>query len=128
MVRFLISSLLKLVGSAIGLLVADAVLDDMSLDGGALVLAAAIFTLASIILQPLIVKIAMQSASVLLGSTALVTTLVSLVITTVFTDGLSIDGFTTWVVATLIVWLAALLAGVILPLIFLKDVVEERRS
>jgi putative membrane protein len=128
MVRFLISSVLKLVGSAIGLLVADAVLDDMSLDGGALVLAAAIFTLASIILQPLIVKIAMQNASVLLGSTALVTTLVSLVITTVFTDGLSIDGFTTWVLATLIVWLAALLAGVILPLIFLKNAVEERRS
>jgi putative membrane protein len=127
MVRFLISSVLKLVGSAIGLLVADAVLDDMSLDGGALVLAAAIFTLASIILQPLIVKIAMQNASVLLGSTALVTTFVSLVITTLFTDGLSIDGFTTWVLATLIVWLAALLAGVILPMIFLKNAVEERR-
>ena len=128
MVRFFISTLLRLAGNAIGLLVADAVLDDLNLNASAFVIAVVIFTLASIILQPLIVKIAMQNANVLMGSTALITTFVGLVITTLLSDGLEIDGAITWVLATLIVWLAALLAGIILPALFLKKAVDERRS
>ena len=39
-----------------------------------------------------------------------------------------INGLDTWLWATLIVWFASMLAGVLLPLIFLRNAVEERRS
>jgi putative membrane protein len=35
-------------------------------------------------------------------------------------DGLTIDGALTWVLATVIVWAASLLAGLILPVFLLK--------
>jgi hypothetical protein len=127
MVRFVVSSLLQLLGNAIGLVVAAVVLEDMALSGTAFVIAAAIFTVASIVLQPLIVKIAMKNATALMGSTALVTTFVGLVVTTVLSDGLSITGATTWVLATIIVWVAALVAGILLPAVFLKKAVTSDR-
>jgi hypothetical protein len=70
---------------------------------------------------------AMQHAEALQGGSALVTTFVALVITSLISDGLEISGAVTWILATVIVWLGSVLAGVILPLIFLKDVAENRK-
>lgn len=127
MVRALISAGLKLLANAVGLLVAAAVLDDMSIDGAAFVVAVVIFTVVEIVAQPLITKMALKNAEALMGGTALVTTFVGLVITSLISDGLEITGATTWLLATLIVWLAALLAGIILPALLLKKAVDERR-
>ena len=127
MVRALIKLLLELVGNALGLLIAAAVLDGMEIDGSAFVLAVLIFTGISVITQPLITKMAVKNAQALQGSSALITTFVSLVLTALISSGLQIDGFDTWIFATLIVWLVTLFAGIILPMIFLKkQVVEER--
>ena len=92
MIRALISFGIRLLANAVGLIVAAWILDDMSLNGVAFVIAVLIFTLAQLILQPLIVKIAMTNAQALLGATALVTTLVGLIITDLVSDGLSITG------------------------------------
>ena len=43
-------------------------------------------------------------------------------------DGLSIRGVTTWILAALIVWLAALVAALLLPFLGLKRFLEERRT
>ena len=43
-------------------------------------------------------------------------------------DGFSIDGVGTWIAATVIVWLAALLAAFILPFLGLRKFLEERRE
>ena len=59
---------------------------------------------------------------------ALVATLVSLIVTDWVSDGLSIDGTGTWIAATVIVWLASLLAAVILPYLGLKKYLDERRD
>ena len=120
MVRTLISAALHLAANAIGLLVAALVLDDMSIDGVAFVVAVVIFTVVEVIAQPLIQKIAIKNAHALVGSVALITTFVGLVVTDLISDGLSISGAWTWVLATLIVWLAGMLAGLILPAIFVK--------
>jgi putative membrane protein len=125
MIRMLISVGLKLLANAVGLLVAAWVLEDMTLNGAAFVIALAIFTLALVILQ-LIVKIAMKHSQALMGGTALVSTLVGLILTTLISDGLSISGLTTWVLATLIVWLAAMLAGIILPALLLKKAIDNK--
>jgi putative membrane protein len=48
-------------------------------------------------------------------------------VTVAVSDGLDISGLFTWVLATVIVWAAALLAGFILPAIFVKRAVGEAR-
>jgi len=127
-IRFLISVLFKLLANTIGLVVAAAVLEDMSITGTAFVIAVGIFTVVEVVLQPLVTKIALQHASALMGGTALVTTFVGLVITEQLNEGLEISGATTWVLATLIVWLAALLAGILLPAVLFKKTLAARQG
>ena len=65
------------------------------------------------------------------GSVALIATFVGLLVTDLVSDGLNIVGASTWILATIIVWLGGLLAGIILPMIFLKKAVDDepgRRS
>jgi uncharacterized membrane protein YvlD (DUF360 family) len=128
MARTLISAALHLAANAIGLLVAALVLDDMSIDGVSFVVAVVIFTVVEVIAQPLIQKIAVKNAHALVGSVALITTFVGLVVTDIISDGLSISGAWTWVLATLVVWLAGMLAGLILPAIFLKKTVTAANA
>lgn len=128
MIRLLISAAIRLLANAIGLFVAAMVLTDMTIDGVAFIIAVAIFTLVEVITDPLMTKIAVEKAPALRGGVALITTFVGLLITTLVSSGLQISGFTTWLAATVIVWLAALVAGLILPLIFVKNRVEERQG
>jgi hypothetical protein len=57
----------------------------------------------------------------------LLATLASLIVTELLTDGLSIRGVGTWIAATVVVWLASVLAAFILPYLGLKKYLEERR-
>jgi putative membrane protein len=128
MIRLLVSALLHLAANAVGLLVAAAVLEGMSLSGPAFVIAIAIFTVVQVVAGPMIRQTAVRHVQALLGGTALVVTFVGLLVTSLVSDGLRIEGVSTWVLATVIVWVAALLASVVLPLLFVKKAVEERRS
>jgi putative membrane protein len=128
MIRMLISTAIHFAANAIGLVVAAMVLDDMSIDGVAFLIALLIFTAVEVIAQPLIQRIAIRNAHALVGSVALVTTYLGLLVTDLVSDGLTIEGMWTWVLATIIVWLAAMLAGVILPMIFLKEAVGQVRD
>jgi putative membrane protein len=126
MIRMLVSVALHLGANAVGLAVAAALLEDMTVGTLGFVVAVAIFTLVEVIAQPLITSMALKRAEFLRGGTALVTTFVGLLITTLLTDSLTISGVGTWVAATVIVWLAAMLAALILPVIFVKKAVSER--
>ena len=128
MIRMLISAALALGANAVGLLIADLVLDDMSIEWQAFIVAVAFFTLVEVILGPLITKMALRNAPALMGGIALVTTLIGLIITDLIFDGFSIEGFWTWIAATVIVWLGGLLAAFVLPLIFLKNRADERNE
>ena len=82
------------------------------------------------LLQPFLVS-SMQYAGSRgrrLGGVALIATLVALIVTDLLSDGLDIEGVGTWIAATVIVWLAALLAAFILPFLGLKKYMEERRA
>ena len=57
-----ISAALTLGANAIGLLVAAAVLDDMSLNGAAFFIAVIIFTVVEVVAQPFLVKVTMKNA------------------------------------------------------------------
>jgi putative membrane protein len=124
----MISTALALAGNAVGLLVAAAVLDKMEISGAAFIIAVAIFTLVDAVIQPFLIQMAAKRVAALRGATALAATLISLIVTALLSDGLAITGLATWFWATLIVWLASLLAGLILPVIFVRNKVQEARG
>jgi uncharacterized membrane protein YvlD (DUF360 family) len=120
MVRFLAQSTLSLIANAVGLIMASALLDGLSIDTLSFIIAVLIFTVSTMLLGPFVASMAEKYASFLVGGIALVTTFVGLLITTIFSNGISIDGLDTWVVATFIVWLFSVIANVLLPLVLFK--------
>lgn len=126
MVRAFFSVLVHLIANALGLILAAWILDDVTLSASGFVIALLIFTGIEIIVQPLIVQMSMRHARALAGSSALLASFVALVITAWLSDGLQIDGVTAWVLATVIIWAASLLAGVLLPALVFKRWMAER--
>ncbi|HZK04438.1 MAG TPA: hypothetical protein VFC82_01155 [Actinomycetaceae bacterium] len=132
MLRFLASTALHLLGNAIGLLIAALVVPGFHVRPVGFVVSVLFFTGVEVLLSPFVLKMAIRYAPALRGGIALVTTLVGLILTNIFTDGLTIIGLTAWVLAPLIVWLSVLLAAVILPMFMFKktlgEAAGERRS
>ena len=126
MLKFFARMALSLLANALALLVASVLLTGFAINGLAFVVAVCIFTASTTILEPLITKIATQNAPYLLGGIALVTTFVGLLVTTIITDGLSIMGIGTWVMATLITWLATVVGSLILPRFLFKEVLGSK--
>jgi len=126
MVRTLIKIALTIAGNAIGLFVASLLLDDVHLKVDGFLIALIIFTVAELLIEPLIEKLFTQHAEKLRMLTALVTTFLALLVTDLISDGLDIEGAGTWILATVIVWLGTLLAGVVLVRLFLEDRRDER--
>jgi uncharacterized membrane protein YvlD (DUF360 family) len=121
MTRSLIRIGLSLAGNAIGLLVAATILDKMDVDGPAFVIAVVIFTVLTAVLEPFISKVTEERPALLQSASALIATFLALVITVLVSDGLSIDGTVTWLIATVLVWLVTMIAGVILVKLVVKD-------
>ena len=128
MLRLIVSFAIHLVANAVGLLVANLVLDDFTIEAGPFLWAVLIFTVVETFAGPLIMKIALQNAKGLMGGIALVVTFVGLLVTEIIADGFDINGVSTWIAATVIVWLAAMLAGLIIPVILVKRGVESARA
>jgi len=126
MKRFLAQTALLLLANAIALLVAAMFLPGFAINARGFVVAVCIFTASTVILEPLISKFARQSAPYLLGGIALVTTFVGLLVTTLLTSGLSITSIGTWVFATLIIWIATVVASLVLPRLIFKDVLSDK--
>jgi putative membrane protein len=127
-IRLIVRTIVALVANAVGLIVAAAVLDDMHLDAGGFVVAVVIFTIVFALLQPFLVVQLRRAGPAALGGVALIATLISLIITDLVSDGFSIDGAVTWLLAAVIVWAAALIAAFVLPFLGLKRFLEERRD
>ena len=128
MIRFLVRTLIAVAANAVGLIVAALVLDDVQLDAGSFVVAVVIFTIVFALLQPFLAVQFRRMGSGVIGATALIATLVSLLLTDLLSDGLEIDGVGTWIAAAVIVWLAALVAAFVLPFLGLKRFLETRRA
>ena len=128
MIRLFFRTLIALIGNAVGLLVAAAILDDMHVSAGSFVLAVIIFTIVAALLGPFLAVQMRRVGPSALGGVSLIATFVSLVVTDLISDGFSISGAVTWIEATVIVWLASLLAVFILPFLGLRRFVEERRD
>lgn len=126
MLRFLAQSLLTILGNAIGLLIASLILPDFRITGFGFLMSVLFFTIAQIILAPFVLKMAIRYAPALRGGIALVTTFAVLALTSIFTSGLRISGVATWIAAPLVVWLATVLMGILLPLVLFKKTLARR--
>ncbi len=128
MIRMLVRLLVVVAANAVGLLVAAALLDGMELDTGGFVLALIIFTVIFALMTPFLASQLRRRNSAAIGGVSLIATFVALLVTDLLSDGLSIEGVGTWIAATVIVWVASLLAAFILPFLGLKKFMEERRA
>ena len=128
MIRLLVRLLVVVAANAVGLLVAAALLDGMRLDAAGFILALIIFTVVFALMTPFLASQLRNRRSAALGGVSLLATFVALLFTDLLSDGLSIEGIGTWIAATVIVWVASLLAGFILPFLGLKRFMEERRA
>ena len=126
MVRLIAATVVELVANAIGLLVAKWLLPGFVITPAGFLWVIVIFTAARFILAPLIFKLSFKYVRAITGGIALVTTFVGLLVTTWLTDGLQITGFSTWVIATLVVWLFGVIAVLVLPLVIFKKVLAQR--
>lgn len=118
--RSLISVLLYIAANGIGLLLASLLIPGVSITPLALITAALLLSLIEALIGPLIQSQAKKRLPALEGGIALVTTFIGLFLTTTFVGGLKLGGPGNWLMATLLVWLGALIAGMILPH-FIKD-------
>jgi len=128
MIRLIVRTLVALAANAIGLIVASAVLDGFELNVASFVVAVVIFTVVFAVLTPFLAVQLRRLGNGAMGATALIATLVSLIVTDLLSDGFTISGVGTWIAAAVIVWLAALVAAFVLPFLGLKKYLEERRA
>ena len=129
MLRLIASTVLELLANAIGLLVAYLILQPaFTIDAVSFVIVVAIFTAVRFILAPLIFKLSMRYARVLTGGISLVTIFVSLLVTTFLSSGLVITGVSTWILATLIIWVFGVVAMLLLPLVIFKKTLAAARA
>ena len=126
MVRLIATTVIELAANAIGLLVAKWLLPGFVITPAGFLWVIVIFTIARFILAPLIFKLSFRYVRAITGGIALVTTFFGLLVTTWLTDGLQITGFSTWVLATLIVWLFGVIALLALPLVIFKKTLARR--
>ncbi len=120
MIRALANLALSVIGNTIGLIIASLVLPDFHINIGGIIIAALFFTGINALLSPFVMKVALKYLPALRGGIALVTTLVSLLLTVVFTNGLTISSLSAWIIAPFIIWISTVLAGVFLPMVLFK--------
>jgi len=127
-IRLLVRMAVAVAANAVGLIVAAALLDGVHLNGAAFFVAIVIFTVVFALLHPFLLVQMRRGRGLAFVGAALLATLIALIVTDLLSDGLTIDGVGTWIAATVIVWLAALLAAFILPFLGLRKFMEERRD
>jgi putative membrane protein len=128
MMRLVATIVMELIANAVGLIVAAWLLPGFSINVVGFIIVLAIFTVVKFIAGPLMLKMSLQYMQQFSGGVALLTTLVGLFVTTLLTDGLVITGITTWILATLIVWLFGVFAAIVLPLFLFKKVLSDARG
>lgn len=115
MPKFILSAAAHLIANAVGLMLANILLTGFSISILGIVVVTVVFTVVSMILLPIIRKISEKKAPQLLGGLSLIVIFAGLWITALLVDSFTIGGFTNHVAATLIVWIGAMIAGVLVP-------------
>jgi len=110
MPRFLLGWLLSLAANAIALVICWLLLPGFKLSFPiGFIVAVVLFGIFSAVFSWLVFKMLRDKGSSVVALTGLLSTFLALLLTSLLTEGLDIDGVTTWILATLIVWLISVL-------------------
>lgn len=120
MVRMLIRLGINVASAAIGLLASAWLLPDFRLQLSGFLAAAAVLTIAQTVLGPFVFTMAKRYATAMLGGIGIVSTLLALVIASLFPGGVTVTGVSTWILAALIIWLCMALGSWLLLAVVLK--------
>jgi len=122
----MLSTIAHLIGNAVGLLLASILLTGFSIKPLAFVIVVLVFTAAAVVALPLLTRISEKNMPSLMGGIALITTFVGLFVTDILVPGFEIGGLANWLAATLLVWLGAVIAGVLIPIYLFKELRETK--
>lgn len=129
MIRFLIRTAIYFASALIGIIAADLILSGFTVTGfTSYIVVAIVFALIQALISPALGQMAQRNASAFLGGIGLISAFVSLIITNLLLNSLSIDGVTTWIAAAVIIWLFGAIAAFLLPFLVVKKAVNERRD
>ena len=121
MKRMLVRVALFLGSVAVALLVAWLLLGaDFRVTVLGFLTAVIVFSVAQVAVSPVVDKLAQRYAEPLLGGVGLISTFIALLVATLLSGGLRIHGVSTWIAATLIVWLVTALATLVVPRLLAK--------
>jgi len=131
-IRFLINALIFMLSAALGLIVAALILPGFHIDvttWWGFALAVLIFAVIQSVLSPWVLKVTRRHAAPLLGGIGIISTFVAILIVVLIPNaGVGISDPIAWVLAPVIVWIVTALATWLLPMVFLKKQVAERRA
>ena len=128
MSRRIKSALALLAGNAVGLLLAMLLLSGFAIRPLSFIVVVLVFTVVQVIAEPLILKLGEKKAPAIKGGIALIVTFVGLLVTDWITAGLTVGGISNLLAATLLVWLGALIASVVLPIYVFKELREPKSN
>jgi len=131
-ITFLIRAGIFVVSAALGLVVPDLILLGFHIDwsvGLGFVLAVVIFAIIQSVLAPLVFRLTRRHAAPLLGGIGIISTFIAILIVVLIPRaGITISEPLAWVLAPVIVWIITALATWLLPMVFLKKEVAQRRT
>ncbi len=132
MITFLIRAAIFVVSAALGLIAADLILPGFHIqwsDWWGFVLAVVIFAVIQSVLAPWVLKVTRRHAPAMLGGIGIISTFVAILIVVIIPGaGIGISEPLAWVLAPVIVWIVTALATWLLPPLFIKKQVQERRA
>jgi len=104
----------SLAGIAVGIVLSAALLSKFSIVATAVVVATLVFWIVHVVVQLLALRVLFRQASVALaGLLALGSTIVALIIVNIVVSGITIHGASTYVLATLIIWVTTAVGDMI---------------
>jgi hypothetical protein len=121
MMQILLRALLLLASWATGLLVATWIVPGVSSSIAGFIVAVVVFAVTQAILSLSILKLPHRYASLLLGATGLALTIVALIVASILTHGLIIEGTESWLATTVVVWLVTTIGAITLPELLIRD-------
>ncbi|CNI06389.1 Membrane protein of uncharacterised function [Mycobacterium tuberculosis] len=104
----------------IGLLVAAWMVPGVALSVPGFTVAVVAFAVMQAVLSFSILKLPHRYASLLLGGTGLALTIVALILASVSTHGLTIDGMAPWLATMVVVWLVTTIGAITLPELLIR--------
>ena len=112
--NLLLRLVVSLISSAVAFVVADVLLDDFVVSYPlGLIIPVALFTVATVLLGPVVSAMIEKYATWASIAVGLIITFLALLITDLVSDKLTIEGVGTWVIGTAIVWLASIVTALV---------------